>query len=402
MQLKSIKNLLTSTKTIVEHQKKLERIKGEKFNVFSILKMESKENDTHSNFIGELLNPHGSHFKGNIFLKLFFQEINYTGINPESTSVYLEYFIGKRDDEGKTGGRIDIFLMDGSKNCVSIENKIYAIDQFAQIERYVKHNKTKNKVYYLTLNGTEPDINSSGELIANGDYYIISYRETIVNWLNKCVKESSDSPIVRETIRQYILLIKKLTSTMNDKEEQELIQLILNNFEESSYISNNISRAKEQICEEIRSLTINGLQLKLGDKFEIVSGNPISTKYAQIWLKPKGFDNPEVYFGVESFSGKSEYNNLFIGTFIFEDKKKEYKKLDAKEKDDPYWAYSIDISDFSNFKSALSQPVFIQYLATNDRIKIEFVDHIIEETVNYINNYENNVIEYLKSIRISK
>ena len=71
MQFKSIKNILDSTKTIVEHQNILERIKGEKFNVFSILKMESKENDTHSNFIGELLNPQGSHFKGSIFLKLF-------------------------------------------------------------------------------------------------------------------------------------------------------------------------------------------------------------------------------------------------------------------------------------------------------------------------------------------
>lgn len=45
--------------------------KGELFNTFSILKMETAENKTHSNFIAELLNPKGSHLKGSIFLERF-------------------------------------------------------------------------------------------------------------------------------------------------------------------------------------------------------------------------------------------------------------------------------------------------------------------------------------------
>ncbi|WP_417601041.1 PD-(D/E)XK nuclease family protein [Owenweeksia hongkongensis] len=44
---------------------------SEDFNIFSILNMETNEVKTHSTFLAELLNPHGSHSMGETFLQLF-------------------------------------------------------------------------------------------------------------------------------------------------------------------------------------------------------------------------------------------------------------------------------------------------------------------------------------------
>jgi hypothetical protein len=75
METKQIEQLFTETKSIIAHQEQIEKLKGEKFNVFSILGMERAENKTHSAFLCELLNPVGTHLKGNVFLELFVEMV---------------------------------------------------------------------------------------------------------------------------------------------------------------------------------------------------------------------------------------------------------------------------------------------------------------------------------------
>jgi hypothetical protein len=45
----------------LNNYKELDRISGESFNVFKLLKMETNEVKMHSAFIGDLLNPSGTH-----------------------------------------------------------------------------------------------------------------------------------------------------------------------------------------------------------------------------------------------------------------------------------------------------------------------------------------------------
>ncbi len=75
MTILATKQLLKQVDTITKHHKEMMFLKGEHFNIFSILGMESAENKTHSAFIGELLNPKGSHFMGTIFLELFIDQV---------------------------------------------------------------------------------------------------------------------------------------------------------------------------------------------------------------------------------------------------------------------------------------------------------------------------------------
>jgi hypothetical protein len=169
-----IKPLLKSTSTLIKHHKQLTKLKGESFNVFSILQMERAENKTHSNFIAELLNPNGSHLMGNVFLKLFLKAIEDETLDSTSTTVHLEYPIGLVDLDNETGGRIDILLKDQSGKTISIENKIEAIDQPKQILRYTNFNKSNNKVYYLTKFGKDPGQDVRGELVEGSGYWNIT------------------------------------------------------------------------------------------------------------------------------------------------------------------------------------------------------------------------------------
>lgn len=239
------KVLLIGAQRVVRHQEEIKQLRGEHFNVFTILNMESKENATHSAFLGELLDPHGSHFKGNLFLKLFLQTIKHEGFDIATAKVELEHVIGSRNDVDKTGGRIDIFLQDKRNNFISIENKIYAIDQFAQIERYINYKKGRNTVYYLTLGGNEPSDASKGNLTEDDNYYCISYRHTIIEWLTLCLKESVEQPILRESIKQYIILLKKLTNQLTDNAMATEIQdLIQSHYHSAKLVQQNIAEVE--------------------------------------------------------------------------------------------------------------------------------------------------------------
>jgi hypothetical protein len=285
--LEAIKVLLTSTGRITSHQEEIKRLKGETFNVFSILGMESKENATHSAFLGELLNPKGSHLFGAIFLEEFLSVIKHKAeFDIATASLILEKHVGSRDDELRTGGRIDIYLKDSKGKSISIENKIYAGDQFAQIERYVNHNESNNTVYYLTLNGEEASEGSRGELKDGEDYYCISYESTIVRWLEKCHKEAAEQPILRESIKQYEILIKKLTNQLTDsKMEKEMVDLIRKNYHEAKVIEGNVWKVEMNATKHFLDEVKTALELELKEGWTIEVSEDLNVSWTGIYIK---------------------------------------------------------------------------------------------------------------------
>ncbi|SNR50933.1 PD-(D/E)XK nuclease superfamily protein [Lutibacter agarilyticus] len=335
---KKLTSLLSTTKRIVKHNKELTIAKGEHFNLFSVLDIETKENKTHSAFLTELLNPDGSHQMGDVFLKLFLEilvpvvtndneedktTLKISQFNTSNPFVKAEYSIGKinlYEKEGEDvsmakGGRIDIYLKDINNTIICIENKIHAGDQPKQIQRYYNHNTSKNTVFHLTLKGGDPSKESKLELSSGEDFYNISYREHIVQWLELCLKEVSNFTYLREAINQYILLIKKLTHTMNKEQEKELLEIMMANIEESKFVANNYEKALNKLRNNFREDLMKALRLKLGDKnYDVLEGKPVKNKFSQIWLHFKSNPQPQILFGVESFSGRGHYNgDMFVG-----------------------------------------------------------------------------------------
>lgn len=217
-----LEQILNEIQTISESYERVAEATGENFNIFSILQMESDEVATHSRFIAELLNRKGTHgqkdkFLSN-FIKLFAPE---SKLDTQNSQVIVEHHIGKV--EGEEGGRIDILVKDNSLNTISIENKIYASEQHDQLLRY--HSAFPNgKLFYLTLFGENSKEKSSKDVT----YTCISYETDIINWLEECKKDSVNIPILRETISQYINLLKKLTNqNLNKKMNQDIISRVL-------------------------------------------------------------------------------------------------------------------------------------------------------------------------------
>lgn len=197
---------------------------GELFNVFNILGLESKEVRLHSALLAELLRPNGMSGVGNAFQKAFLAILGLPENYIVDGRVSVELSIGTTTDT--EGGRIDIIMEDGN-HAIIIENKIYARDEPAQLLRYTNFAKNNYpygyRLLYLTLDGKE----ASDDSAQGCPYQCISYKNEIFKWLAECARISFDRPLVRETIRQYINLIKQLTNqSMGTLEDNKLVELV--------------------------------------------------------------------------------------------------------------------------------------------------------------------------------
>lgn len=228
MSIQSINNNFLKVISIVKkHEEEMDK-DGSRFNIFSILNVSSNEVRLHSNFIAELLNRKGTHSFSNSFCKLFIKELIQLdnskvliNFNFDNYIVEVEKSTGLINQDYTSGGRIDIVITDNIKNRIIIENKIFAGDQENQLLRY--YNFDKNALLlYLTLKGNFPsEWSTNGKLQNNKDYYCISYQNLISKWLLKCIELSKEKPKVKETISQYLHIIKNYTeqneSKKNDK-----------------------------------------------------------------------------------------------------------------------------------------------------------------------------------------
>lgn len=270
-----LESLLKQISQLNKHYEEIAKVTGENFNIFQVLGLTSDEL-SHSSFISTLLDPQGTHGKSHIFLKLFLDEVGIKDFSPENAKVETEKFIGKINKNHDNGGRIDVVITDkNSNNQILIENKIYAIDQEKQLFRY-HESKNDAKLLYLTLNGIDASIQSLNGLTDN-DYLRVSYRENIKNWLENCKKESTDNPLLRETIVQYINLINKLTGQSRSKTMgDDLINILMsdnNNIDSAFTIANNINILKKAIIENKLIPDLKKLSEKLKLKLDVKENN---------------------------------------------------------------------------------------------------------------------------------
>lgn len=262
-----IKNLLNRIQDINKKYEQFAKLSGENFNVFSVLGLSSSENH-YSLFIAELLSPKGSHGQGDLYLRLF---INQLGLNSDFTNIEViaEHDTGEVSTDYSEGGRIDIYIKSTPKNII-IENKIYAGDQPNQLYRYHVYD-TNAELLYLTLDGKAPSKDSLGELNIE-QIKLVSYQTDVVNWLNACIEKSTSLPIIRETLIQYRNLIRKLTNQCSSKDkEMEVTELLLSseiNFKTAQDIANAINsivKVQDDVVKQIRNRICAKYKSKVAD-----------------------------------------------------------------------------------------------------------------------------------------
>ena len=281
-----IESLLSKVKLIVDKYDEIERITGEKYNVFSILGLSSDEL-AHSKFIANLLSPQGSHGQGDIYLKLFFEcmrekflsydDDGKAPISEDSNFHVLEKFetekarcqtekhAGKVNFKESEGGRIDIYLKSGNHEVI-IENKVHAGDQYQQLKRYHTF-APEAPIFYLSLyDSNEVSLGSKKDLIEGKHFFSISYETDVLNWIEKCVEQSASIPFIRETLRQYTFLIKRLTNQETRGIMKGEIYKLIKNSKENYLIAKAISNSFRDITPNYFLEILEYLKKELANK----------------------------------------------------------------------------------------------------------------------------------------
>jgi hypothetical protein len=344
-ELQDIKNLLSHVNTIRESYKKVAQATGENFNVFSILGLERREVQAHSAFIAHLLNANGRHGFGDAFLIEFIsvlKEKNFENqdkeenikefeFKTERSTIKKEHFISKNYMPIKEevlskaqGGYIDILISENSSsgNIIMIENKIYAGEQKHQLRRY--HNAfTSGLLVYLTLDG-KPSSEKSARTIP---YKCMSYEEDIIDWLEECQKIAVDNPVVRETIKQYKNLIKKLTNqNINSKMEKEIIKLITEN---EGYFNGLVELKKINIQNFIINETIKPIINEIAKDHKLIFNMRLGDKWPSFSFKNNDFEKLNIKEICFSSSSSSSIINMVYG---FLPLKEENRNLEFESK----------------------------------------------------------------------
>ena len=294
--MKEIQDLLNQVALISKKNAEILDAIGGRFNMFRVCGVNHYEN-THSAIIAEFLNPSGTHGLKSKLLECFIEILG--------KDFKIENFICKNalihTEVTTNEGRIDIMIGNKDK-AIIIENKIYAEDQHKQLIRYndyalKKYGKGNYQILlYLSLWGDKP----SEQSCKGVEYVTISHKETIINWLEKCVSIASRFPIVRETIIQYINHLKQLTDQdMDTKNKEEIVEFLTKSAENINVafaISQNIDNVKTHLINKILLPQLKEIckELELDCSFKELKEINFFGKYGGFEIYPPEWDNHKI------------------------------------------------------------------------------------------------------------
>lgn len=392
--MENLRMLLSQISHYVSKDKqiKLEKYKrGENFNVFNVLGLGTNETRTHSAFIAELLNPKGSHGCGTAFLSEFIQRFttfSHSAAEIEKANIKVELFIGNKNKDATEGGRIDIVISIG-KRLILIENKIYAQDQENQLLRYTKYAQdqvqlgsyNEYKLLYLTLYGTEASAYSTnGELQSNKDYGLISYSNDILKWLAFCKEKAVERPLVRETITQYINLIKELTCQDMESTQQKNIFAEMARYPEATaaIFHTGFTAFRNYVFEHFCSPQFEQEATRLGLIYQpsnILSGEKECGFY---FYKPE-WKHSKICIETESYD-----HDFYYGISFADTTPNEYRQHSntvqqiLPKKSTDWWPYGWDnMRKYANWKQSSIITAFTS--GAYNHYVMDIVEHILNE-----------------------
>ncbi len=234
----------------------------EPFNVFTVLRSASDEVNLHSRFLHALLN-----------------HVDPTSRNLENLKAFLSGVVDTNDFNlecarvERERNHIDLLIKNDNKQAVIIENKIWARDAEGQLKGYrdvlVEQGYADVDIHivYLTPYGREPDRNSLGDIPIK-EVVLVSYRDELQDWLIGCQRRAFNEPELRESIKQYIHLIRRMTNTDHTGEHMsELKNLLMqdDNLVLADQLSRAMVHAKAALVRKLYQEVDRALLANIGD-----------------------------------------------------------------------------------------------------------------------------------------
>lgn len=192
----------------------LDRRVAPRFSVFDYFK--ERETDL-SRAFGGLLDPAGTHGQGDVFLRLFLDEIycslddnlhsDFPCSDTQECKVYLEH--------PANGRKIDIVLKMQDKHWVGIENKPWADEQPDQIKDYMTYLQRRKEgadggsAWLLYLSGDGSDPKTAEGMLEPEHCLTMPYRTrdgkppSVENWIRRC-GEQCEAERVRWFLKDFL------------------------------------------------------------------------------------------------------------------------------------------------------------------------------------------------------
>ncbi|MGE8526108.1 PD-(D/E)XK nuclease family protein [Chryseobacterium rhizosphaerae] len=249
------KEIQARSKFELEHQTRHAKKLAGKFNAMRFLNW--NENKV-SEILAFFLNPKGDHGQGDIYLKLFTEELGlkFSYDNPDKVQIILE-------DSTFENRRVDIVLKNQDQSSVlGIENKIYSWtrDQENQVEDYLKYLQyisTHNyQLLYLAPKSKELTEYSGGKefkkFIETGVLHLINYEDHIIPLLKEFVKNTEN-----ERVRCFLIDFEsQLIENYMGKENLDLGSLnhFITETEENIETAFKVSNTLHSIKQEMKGL----------------------------------------------------------------------------------------------------------------------------------------------------
>ncbi len=345
------RSLISRVLSVVERHEREMELSGEKFNVFSILRLSVREPRTHSAFISELLNPRGTHGCGHQFLSLFVRQMKLR-LDCQSAKVSTEKFLGPVSADSEEGGKVDILVTDNEGNMITIENKVYAGDQPKQLVRYWRWGKehaARLVLLYLTLFGDDPSDDSRGGLKKGRDFFTLSYRVDVLRWLGECRKQVVDKPVLRETIAQYESLLCELTGQSRSKAmSDEIVDLIVSDrgslrafFSMSGELESVKRRLFLELIQQLGGASVDDLAFERPDLEKTIRGEE-----SLVFRLPRSAKGYRIGFGFCSYFARMVYGIYCQREYTDEHVNEIARRLGPSIRSTSQWEDWVWVNDF--------------------------------------------------------
>lgn len=374
---------IVHVQSLLQHAKRVQRLNaaqssgrdGGKFNLFHLLGIGHLEVSTHSPILRDLLDPHGSHGQGAVFLKRFIARLGLPTFDFEKTEVTSEVGIGAKTED--SGGRLDLVISDGTTKQILIENKIFAGEQDNWVSRYLNH-APGAKLVFLTLYGNDPVNMEKGSRPAN--LVCASYREHITDWLQDCRKEAVTAPLVRESLTQYLHLVQELTQQNREPYMNvELVKAATDNQEtlDAYFALRNVERGVQ--AEIVRH--VQGELKRTADKLGFHFNGADNCDYSDTWSGFQ-FTSPEmdaVPLCIRFEFEKSGYRDFCFGlvdggklpTKSREQLQKIFAEVYGSPHSSPTWPAWVYWPKYQNWSTVFPEIRFGKFVADVERELIQ-------------------------------
>lgn len=297
-----MQELIGQVADIVEEYRSKRAQIGLDYNVFTLMDIERREEETHEYMIYSILN-----YKNHVLRKKFIEQFLIRMGMPKS--FLREQWTVEREHYTEKHGRLDLFFKPTghSKQCVVVELKVDAGDQPRQLKRYEDYVRACGyqdyRIIYLTLDGRDPEEQSYEGMVHLEWLMRKSFGEDVLNWLESCMEICQDNSVDAGFIQQYQILLKKLTE--EDKMGNDVAKLIKSSRELRACLE------IEQALHEIKGQILYDFMDAIYHEMKIKRCKPIEDYYdcAIDYYNERGY-YPQFSYEIVSFCLQNQQMTL--------------------------------------------------------------------------------------------